>query len=114
GPVCESQSALDSEEYRCRALDRTPPDSQRFTALEQSGRAAEIRGSGSCPPGEVPAPVLGRAAPTHFHLPRAGNAARISCVRRADLFARRVGAGAGAQPHEGSAATAGLDLPFQI
>ncbi len=63
---------------------------------------------------EVPAPVLRRPAPAHLDRAGAGHRARVPGVRRADLGARRVGAGAGAQHHEGPAAQAGPDLPVHL
>ena len=47
---------------------------------------------------QVPARILRRPAPAHLDRPRAGQPAGIPGVRRADLGARRLGAGADPQP----------------
>jgi peptide/nickel transport system ATP-binding protein len=63
---------------------------------------------------KFPHQFSGRTAPAHLDRPRAGHAARIPGLRRADLGAGRVGAGAGAEHHEGPAAPAGPDLPVHL
>jgi ABC-type glutathione transport system ATPase component len=48
---------------------------------------------------EIPARVFRRAASAHFDRPGAGERAGVSRLRRADFGARRLGAGAGSEPH---------------
>ena len=86
----------------------------RAAVAREGRRAAAIGrpGGGGCR--EVPAPVLRRAAPAHLDRARAGHAAGVPGLRRADLGARRVGAGPGAQHHEGPAARARADLPVHL
>ena len=106
GPVRQPEPALagaaTSSPSRCAstAWSATRPQ------LQARRRAAAVGGPGRGRHGEVPAPVLRRAAPAHLDRARAGHAARVPGLRRADLGARRVGAGAGPQPHEGPAARA--------
>ena len=56
--------------------------------------------------------VLRRAAPAHRHRARARGRAQADRLRRAGLGARRVGAGADAQPAARPAATLGLAYLF--
>ena len=107
GPVREPESALEGARHRRRAAARARPRST--TASARAATRARRRAAAVGRPrrrrhGEVPAPVLGRPAPAHLDRARAGDAARVPGLRRADVGARRVGAGAGPQHHEGPAA----------
>ena len=70
---------------------------------DRVGDAARVGRPGAGRRRQVPAPVLGRPAPAHLDRARARDPARVPGLRRADLGARRVGAGAGPQHHEGPA-----------
>ena len=61
---------------------------------------------------EVSAPVLGRPAAADLDRARAVDAAALSRLRRADVRARRLGAGAGAEPDARPAARLGLTYLF--
>jgi peptide/nickel transport system ATP-binding protein len=61
---------------------------------------------------KVSAPVLRRPAAADLDRARAREQSRVPRLRRADVGARRVGAGAGAQPDEGPAARAQLTYLF--
>ncbi len=60
---------------------------------------------------KFPARVLRRPAPAHRNRPRAGVRGRIHRLRRADLGARRLGAGADPQPDARPAGQVRPDLP---
>jgi ABC-type glutathione transport system ATPase component len=83
----------------------------RRAACQGRGVAA-FRGPGGGRLREVPAPVLRRPAPAHLHRACTGHRARIPGLRRAHLGAGCVGAGPGAQHHEGPAAQPRPDLPL--
>ena len=87
---------------RARDAPRTP---RAGRSLARGGRAARRRRE------EIPARVFRRAAPAHRDRPRADHPAEAGRRRRAGLRARRLGAGAGSQPDERSAARRGRDVP---
>ena len=72
---------------------------RRRAARRGAPRAGRAVGGGRR---EVPARVLRRPASAHRHRPRARLRAGADRLRRADLRARRLGAGAGAEPDAGS------------
>ena len=115
GPLCEPEPALagagTSSPNRLTEHGLIS-DKARLKAARR--RIAAVGRAGRCRHDEVPAPVLGRPAPAHLDCPRARHAARVPGLRRADLGARRVGAGAGAQHHEGPAAQPGPDLSLHL
>ena len=110
GPVLVAQSAHDGGRHHLRADPR-----QQAPAREQGGRARQLPAQRRGPLGERPQPlrtrVLGRAAPADRHRPRACHGAEAHRVRRAGLGARRVGAGAGAQPALGPVQRVRADVP---
>ena len=83
---------------------RGPPPSGRVDRL------LEPVGLGRSGRRQVSAPVLGRPAAADLDRPRAGDRARVPGAGRADLGARRLGAGAGPQPDGRAAARARPDL----
>ena len=121
GPVREPQSALEGAGHRRRAAARARLRRRRRRARrrEQPHRRARRRAAALGRPRgrrrrEVPAPVLGRAAAADLDRARARDRARVPGLRRADLGARRLGAGAGAQHHEGPAGAARPDLSLHL
>ena len=105
GPVREPEPALEGARHRRRAAARAPAGRSATTRCRGAGRAAAAvgrprRGRRR----EVPAPVLRRPAPADLDRAGARDAAGVPGLRRADLGARRVGAGAGAEPDERPAA----------
>ena len=111
GSVREPQPALEGEGHRRRAAARARL--RRRRGRRRPGSASPSASASCCESvglaargrREVPAPVLGRPAAAHLDRARARDPARVPGLRRADVGARRVGAGAGPQHHEGPAAT---------
>ena len=85
------------------SLPRRARESRRGIARLQVGLAPPTAR-------QVPAPVLGRAAAAHLDRARASTAIRVPRVRRAHVRARRLGAGAGAEPDARPAAHASTYL----
>ena len=86
-----------------RAQDAALPQREleaRVGALLDAGRAGRRRRR------QVSAPVLRRPAPAHLDRARARDQSRVPRLRRADVGARRLGAGAGAEPDARPAAHA--------
>jgi ABC-type glutathione transport system ATPase component len=77
-------------------------------------RVGELLESVGCRRRQVPAPVLGRPATADLDRARARDPARVPGLRRADLGARCLGAGAGPQHHEGTAGAAWPHLPVHL
>ena len=63
---------------------------------------------------KYPARILRRPAPAHLDRPRAGERAGVPGVRRADLGARRLGAGADPEPDDGPAAPPAAHLSVHL
>ena len=94
--IIEEPMVIHRDSLGLNARQRTRPRG-RAAAARRPRRTASVA---------LPARVLRRPAPAHRHRPRARRGPRGPDPRRADLRARRVGAGAGAQPAARSAAAA--------
>ena len=85
------------------------------TAMRRAGGGTAAAGRvGGRRRRQVSARVLRRAAPAHLHRAGAVGAPGVPRLRRADLGARRVGAGADPQPDEGSAGAPRAHLPVHL
>ena len=108
GPVREPEPALERARHRRRAAARARPGDR----TTPSSRSAWPSCSQSVRPGARPTcekfpHQFSGGQRQRISIARAlADAARVPGLRRADLGARRVGAGAGAQPDEGPAARA--------
>ena len=92
------------------SLPSRSPSTASATARSGSSRRFDGRRSRPSVPLSRAAPALRRPAAARRHRPRADPRARNPAPRRADLLARRVGAGGGAQPPDPAARREGLDL----
>ena len=106
GPLRQPQSAL------ARRATSSPSRCARTALRARARRSGAASASASCsrrsasPRADAekyPARVLRRPAAAHLDRARARDRARVPRLRRADLRARRLGAGADPQPHEGPA-----------
>ena len=114
GSVCQLESALDRARHRCRAAARARVGARWPGPRRSRLGLVAASGAGGGRSREVSAPVLRRPTAAHFDRAGAGHAAGVPGVRRADLGARRIGAGAGAQHHERPAARARPDLSVHL
>ena len=110
GSVRQPEPAHDGRQHHRRAAGDPQPGARAREAGARPGAAADRRPEPVLRQ-PLPARVLGRPAPAHRHRPRAGGAAELHRVRRADLGARRVDPGAGHQPARGAAGAVQPDLP---
>ena len=104
GPVRQPQSALAGVRHHRRADPRLRPVERQGRSREAGRRAAAPGAADAGRRPQVSARVLRRPAPAHLDRPRARQRAGVPGLRRADLGARRLGAGADPEPDEGPAA----------
>ena len=114
GPLCQPQPALAGGRHRRRADTRTVAGHAAAGARRPRRCAAAAGRSRRRRSRQVPAPVLGRAAAADLDRPRTVDRAALPGLRRADVGARRLGAGAGAEPDARPAAPDGSHLPLHL
>ena len=114
GPVRQPQSALAGVRHRRRA-------DPRLRTVHRQGRSRRARRRAAAPGRpvagrrpQIPARILRRPAPAHLDRPRARERAGVPGVRRADLGARRLGAGADPQPDGRPAAPPAAHLSLHL
>ena len=98
GPLREPQPALARARHHRRAAARLRHREGRPRDRPAGRRPVEARRPRSGGRREIPARVLRRPAPAHRDRARACLQSRVHRLRRADLGARRLGAGADPQP----------------
>ena len=111
GPLREPESALARARHHRRAARVLGSRDERKRARRRAaaaGRPVARRRR------EVPARVLRRPAPAHLDRARARRRARAPGLRRADLGARRLGAGADPEPDDRPAGAPRPHLPLHL